>query len=144
MKHPEARLARVIEAFETLDRAALERFNALYAADATFKDPFNEVRGVVAIRRIFEHMFDTLDAPRFVIRDAVLEGDQAFLTWDFLFRPRRRGATEMCVRGATQLWLDAQGRITVHRDYWDAAEELYEKLPLLGALMRWLKRRVSA
>lgn len=144
MKHPDARLARVIEAFETLDRAALERFNALYAADATFKDPFNEVRGVVAIRRIFEHMFDTLDAPRFVIRDAVLEGDQAFLTWDFLFRPRRRGATEMCVRGATQLRLDAQGRITVHRDYWDAAEELYEKLPLLGALMRWLKRRVSA
>ena len=27
----------------------------------------------------------------------------------------------------------------MHRDYWDAAEELYEKLPLLGALMRWLK-----
>jgi steroid delta-isomerase len=28
----------------------------------------------------------------------------------------------------------------VHRDYWDAAEELYEKLPVLGALMRWLKQ----
>jgi steroid delta-isomerase len=28
----------------------------------------------------------------------------------------------------------------MHRDYWDAAEELYEKLPLVGALMRWLKR----
>ena len=29
----------------------------------------------------------------------------------------------------------------MHRDYWDAAEELYEKLPILGGLMRWLKRR---
>ncbi|WP_413888997.1 hypothetical protein [Candidatus Aalborgicola defluviihabitans] len=36
------------------------------------------------------------------------------------------------------------GRILDHRDYWDAAEELYEKLPLLGGLMRWLKRRANA
>jgi hypothetical protein len=35
------------------------------------------------------------------------------------------------------------GRIAMHRDYWDAAEELYEKLPLLGGLMRWLKRRAN-
>jgi hypothetical protein len=28
-------------------------------------------------------------------------------------------------------------------DYWDAAEELYEKLPVLGGLMRWLKRAAN-
>ena len=44
----------------------------------------------------------------------------------------------------SHLVLDAQGRITLHRDYWDAAEELYEKLPGVGALMRWLKRRANA
>jgi hypothetical protein len=31
--------------------------------------------------------------------------------------------------------------IKEHRDYWDAAEELYEKIPVLGGLMRWLKKR---
>ena len=36
------------------------------------------------------------------------------------------------------------GRITLHRDYWDAAEELYEKLPVIGTLMRWLRRRLAA
>ena len=35
------------------------------------------------------------------------------------------------------------GRIRLHRDYWDAAEELYEKLPVLGHLMRWLRRRAN-
>ena len=48
------------------------------------------------------------------------------------------------MRGATHLVLDAQGRILLHRDYWDAAEELYEKIPLVGALMRWLKTRANA
>ena len=36
---------------------------------------------------------------------------------------------------------DLHGLITLHRDYWDAAEELYEKLPMIGGLMRWLKAR---
>jgi hypothetical protein len=40
--------------------------------------------------------------------------------------------------------LDDEGRITLHRDYWDAAEELYEKLPLIGSLMRWLKKRSNS
>jgi steroid delta-isomerase len=33
--------------------------------------------------------------------------------------------------------------VAYHRDYWDSAEELYEKVPLLGAFMCWLKRRVG-
>jgi hypothetical protein len=31
--------------------------------------------------------------------------------------------------------------VALHRDYWDAAEELYEKLPWVGGVMRWLKQR---
>ena len=48
------------------------------------------------------------------------------------------------VRGASHLVLDPQGLIVLHRDYWDAAEELYMKLPLLGMLMRGLRRMLAA
>ena len=58
--------------------------------------------------------------------------------------PAQRGSEPITVRGASHLRFATDGRIALHRDYWDAAEELYEKLPLLGALMRWLKRRVNA
>jgi hypothetical protein len=50
----------------------------------------------------------------------------------------------MTVRGATHLRFDAQGRVILHRDYWDAAEELYAKLPLIGWLMRGLQRQARA
>jgi hypothetical protein len=60
----------------------------LYAADARFKDPFNEVQGVPAIAASSPHV-RTLDGPRFVVRDVVVQGDQCFLTWDFLFRMKR-------------------------------------------------------
>jgi steroid delta-isomerase len=44
------------------------------------------------------------------------------------------------VRGTSHLRFDAAGKVVLHRDYWDAAEELYAKLPVLGALMRGLQR----
>jgi len=87
-------------------------------------------------------MYRTLDNPRFVVHERVLQGTQCFLTWDFMFGLKRGGAP-LTVRGASHLQLAQDGRIAVHRDYWDVAEELYEKLPLLGTLMRWLKRRVN-
>jgi len=138
------RVQRIVSAFETLSPDSLARLDQLYTADARFKDPFNEVQGVGAIRAIFAHMFVALDSPRFVVRDAVVQGEQCFLSWDFMFRMKRFKRDAQCIRGASQLWLAQDGRIRVHRDYWDAAEELYEKLPVLGALMRLLKRRAAS
>ncbi|MEY3271374.1 MAG: hypothetical protein RLZZ341_275 [Pseudomonadota bacterium] len=130
--------------FEQLRREDLPRLGRFYAADTRFKDPFNEVVGVEAVAGIFRHMFDTLDEPRFVVRDVIVQGDQAFLAWDFLFRMRRFDRGGQCIRGASHLRFGPDGLITEHRDYWDAAEELYEKLPLVGGLMRWLKRRAAS
>lgn len=140
----DARVQRVVALFETLGPDDLPALRGVYAEDARFKDPFNTVQGLPAIARIFGHMFDTLDAPRFTVLSAVVGGDDAFLTWDFDFRTRGRGARALRIHGASHLRFDAAGRVTLHRDYWDAAEELYEQLPLIGALMRWLKRRVAA
>jgi ketosteroid isomerase-like protein len=144
MPHADPRAQRVIDFFERLAPADLTRLPELYTADAHFKDPFNNVRGVPAIERIFGHMFTTLEAPRFIVLDALVDGDQAFLTWDFVFRIQRLGPREQRVHGGTHLRFAADGRIALHRDYWDAAEELYEKLPLVGAVTRWLKRRMGA
>ena len=43
-------LGNLVTFFETLSPHDLERIDQIYAADALFKDPFNEVRGHPAIR----------------------------------------------------------------------------------------------
>lgn len=139
-----AEAARVVHFFESIDAAAVGHIDRIYADDAWVKDRFNEVRGVADVRRIFLHMFDQVDEPRFEVLTAVQQGMQVFLTWDFRFRMKRFDTrTRQTIRGASHLRFAPDGRITFHRDYWDTAEELYEKLPLLGALMRWLKRQAA-
>ena len=140
----DARVARIVGLFESLTASDVARLGEYYSADARFKDPFNEVQGVAAVQRIFDHMFVALDEPRFIVRDIIVQGDQCFLSWDFNFRFKRFSGALQTVRGGSHLVLDANGLISLHRDYWDAAEELYEKLPVLGGLMRWLKKRATA
>ena len=140
MKH-QADLYRVIDFFQSISADSARTLSLIYTDDVWFKDPFNEVQGLEKVGHIFTHMFEQVDAPRFVITHSVLQDDQAFLTWDFLFRMRRFSDEEQCIRGATHVRFASDGRVAYHRDYWDAAEELYEKLPVVGSLMRWLKTR---
>ncbi len=138
-------LDELIDFYQTLTPASLGRFDTFYADDAWFKDPFNTVRGLPAIRHIFAHMFEQLQEPRFVITEKVGAGRTAMLVWEFSFRLRRRGTPQaMRICGASHLRFDAAGKVEYHRDYWDAAEELYMKLPLLGRLMRALQRHLAA
>ncbi|GJI99932.1 hypothetical protein RugamoR64_04710 [Duganella rhizosphaerae] len=109
-----------------------------YAADAQFRDPFNDVRGIAAIEAIFRHMFTHTEQPRFIIGERMAQGDQAFVTWLFVFSLR---GVPYRIEGGSHLRFNQAGLVISHRDYWDAAEELLQKLPLVGAPIRWLRGR---
>jgi steroid Delta-isomerase len=139
------RVQRIVDFFETLQPSSVQHMGDFYTPDAYFKDPFNEVRGLSDVQRIFSHMYVALHEPHFIVTSTVTQGDQCFIVWDFKFRFKRFDTVTMqTVRGCSHLQLAPDGRIASHRDYWDAAEELYEKLPLVGALMRWLKKRANS
>lgn len=141
----EARVQRVVDFFEHLTPQSVSQFGDYYTEDAYFKDPFNEVRGLPAVADIFSHMYVALHEPRFVVTGRVVQGDECFLVWDFVFRFKKFSPeVTQTVRGSSHLKFAADGRISFHRDYWDAAEELYEKLPVVGGVMRWLKARANS
>jgi steroid Delta-isomerase len=138
-------LKDLIDFYQTLTPESVSRFPSFYADNAWFKDPFNEVRGLPAIQRIFTHMFRQVAEPRFVITEQVVDAGGAMLVWELCFRVRRWGREEtMMMRGVSHLKFDGSGKVIFHRDYWDTAEELYMKLPVLGGLMRGLRRALAA
>lgn len=138
-------LDALIRFYHELTPESLARFPDFYADDAWFKDPFNEVRGVPAIRRIFAHMFEQLDEPRFFVTGRVADDGGAMLVWELRYRMRLPGRRDAQVlNGVSHLKFDAAGKVCYHRDYWDTAEELYMKLPGIGALMRGLRRLLAA
>ncbi|HEX4842717.1 MAG TPA: nuclear transport factor 2 family protein [Limnobacter sp.] len=135
---------KLIDFYEHLTPDSVKDLPRHYDAKAYFKDPFNEVNAVEDITRIFAEMFQQVDNPRFVVHTAFESGQQVFMAWHFLFEMKRfkAGQTQVC-RGSSHLVLNQSGLVQSHRDYWDTAEELYEKIPVLGGLMRWLKKQAA-
>ena len=104
--------------FEKMSPSDLNRLEEIYRFDSYFKDPFNELKGIDEVRKIYEHMFESLDEPRFDIDDIIEQNQQAFVTWDFIFK--LKGKTQVYkIHGSTHFKYDGEGKVYYHRDYWD-------------------------
>lgn len=134
----EQALAAYARFYETLSPGTLDELRRLVAPEVRFKDPFNDVRGVEALLRATAAMF-RFGTPRFEILDQALSERAGYLLWRYTVDIN--AATPRIIEGMTELRFDAEGRVVEHIDHWDAAEQLYETLPLLGSLLRLIKRR---
>ena len=138
-------LASLIQFYHELSPESVARFPEFYSANAYFKDPFNEVRGLAPIQRIFTHMFTQVGEPRFVVTESIVAENGAMLIWEFNFQLKLWGKRQtQIMRGVSHLRFAADGKVNFHRDYWDTGEELYMKLPAIGTLMRGLRRVMAA
>lgn len=137
-------VAMLVAFFESLTPESARQMGCHYAADAYFKDPFNEVRGLAQIERIFLHMNQTTLQPRFKITEIFYSEESVMLKWDFVFRIKSwRPSQQRTIRGVSHVRFGADGKVIYHRDYWDAAEELYEKLPVIGSFSRLFRKLVG-
>lgn len=128
--------------FEDLSPDSLDRLNSLCVPEVHFRDPFNDVRGAGRYRAVLAKMFDDVAEPRFEITDRAYSGPVCYLRWTFTFRNPAAENGRQRIEGMSEVHLSADGKVTAHIDHWDAAE-IYARVPVLGALLRMVKRRLS-
>ena len=137
-------LTQLVDYWQSLTPETVSAISTVYADDAYFRDPFNEVTGIEKVRHIFADMFVRLDKPKFTIIETIEQPHGALLIWDFTFRIKTlKPQLDRRIHGTSHIRFAVDGRVQYHRDYWDAAGELYEQLPLVGSLMRYLKKRAA-
>ncbi|MBL0520708.1 nuclear transport factor 2 family protein [Aeromonas enteropelogenes] len=137
-------LARFVALYQQLDRQQLHRLSEVYADEVIFIDPAHRIEGLAALSDYFAALYQRLAYCRFVITSQQQQGRQAWLGWTMTFsHPRLRGGKPVTVEGATRLEFDEEGKVCLHRDYFDLGAMLYEQLPLLGSLVRTIKGRLG-
>lgn len=134
-------VTRYKDFFETVRPETLEGVVPLISDDVRFVDPFNDVHGRDAFLRIFQKMFEDVQDPKFVMLEEAWGEDVCFLKWRMTCRQRRLG--DWSVEGLTELRFDDQGRVRLHRDFWDAGAELYGRLPVLRQMIGFVRRRLA-
>lgn len=136
-----AALAAYARFYETLTPDNLQQLRDFVSPSVGFKDPFNDVRGVDAMIRVVGTIFDH-GSPRFEVLDRAVSKGAGYLLWRYT--SERAGRLPQVIVGMSEVRFDSQGLVIDHVDHWDAAQQFYERLPIVGALLRLIKRRLKA
>ena len=139
----DANLRRYATFFEKLSLDNLDQLSSVMTEDIHFIDPFNDVRGLGQVEKVFRHMFDNLENARFTVSHIALTNENeplGFLRWELdsslKDKPYR-------ITGMSEVSFAPDGRVNKHIDHWDAARQFYEKLPLIGGLLRIIRSRLK-
>lgn len=136
-------LDRFLETFDRLDRTNLHLLDSIYAPEVVFEDPLHRVEGIEALRAYCARLYDGVVSCRFHFTDRVLSGDRAAVQWTMEMRHARfRPRETLRLPGASFLRFRADGLVDLHRDHFDAGAMIYERVPVLGAVVRAIKARV--
>lgn len=138
-----------VKRFKTLFNEASPDIETLveecYSEAILFRDPLVERRGREALSRYLRDAYANVTRCDFDFGTTARCSNHITLPWTMTVEHRRlaRGAPLM-VEGITLLQGDGEADlIRYHRDYYDAGQLIYENVPLLGALVRWVRRRAS-
>jgi steroid delta-isomerase len=126
---------------ESLSPDSLSDLTSYVADDIHFKDPFNDVRGLDAMARVFQHMFENVQNIRFNVQDMLAEDQLCFMAWHF---EGEINGNLWALKGTSVIRFTEDGRVEEHIDHWDAGRDFYERLPFIGWLIAYLRRRLSA
>jgi len=137
-------LARYAGYLEGLTPARLAELDQYVAPQVRFADPFHDVTGVAAMRAVFAAMFETIPDVRFEVLASVGGGTASFLHWRFSGHLAGLGGRAILFEGTSVIRFDDHGRVSEHLDYWDSSGGLLQRFPLIGSVLRWLRRRVAA
>lgn len=118
-----------------------ESVHLVYAEDAYFRDGFREVQGMEEIEAYFLSTTEAIHECAFDIEDVAYSDGNYYFRWIMNLTLRRDRDHPLEAVGMSHVRFDAKGQVVFHQDYWETAA-LYERLPILGTIIRWVKKRI--
>lgn len=118
----------------------------VYAENVVFADPVHRILGLGDMQAYFAGVGRNLKECRFEFDHTLLDGSALSLWWTMHYcHPRLGGGKLLQLRGASLLELDPEAdRVVAHEDIYDLGAMVYEQVPLLGSVLRSIKRGIAS
>ena len=114
---------------------------ALYSDNITFIDPAHSLQGLEDLGAYLQSNCMDLLSCSFEVEQVSQMEEEAYIHWHMHYQhPKLSGGRISTIVGISHIKFDE--KVYYHRDYFDLGEMVYEKLPLIGAVIRYLKNRI--
>jgi limonene-1,2-epoxide hydrolase len=112
----------------------------LYDDNIVFQDPVKIIRGLPNLKAYFYELNSNVENGYLEILSTNITEQQAFVEWKMHITAKKPVKKNVTASGISVLHFN--DKITSQRDYFDAGELFYEHIPLLGSIIRFLKRKL--
>ena len=115
-----------------------------YAEDIYFNDTLKSVRGRQPLAHYLAESADAVEQCTVQILDTTRSASgEYWVRWKMMirFKKLRRGVDTWTI-GASHLRFNSEGLVVYHQDYWNAADGIFQHIPLLGWMINKIKQRL--
>ena len=133
-------ISKFVKLISTFDSDSLKELPNIYSSTIEYEDPINKVQGLDHLHLVFEETLKIFSGIEIQVKETSSTDHTAFVRWLMTYRFRKK---EYSIDGVTLLEFDSSGLICKHTDYWDASFPLYGTFPVLGFLMRAIKKMAA-
>lgn len=131
--------------FENLTPERVEKtIEQVYAPDAWLYDTLVLHHGMDEIKPYFLATAKRAAGVRVEIMETLRSGSDFYIKWqmDIDWSAFKKGKTTRSF-GMSNLRFNDAGQVILHYDFWDSANGFFEHIPVVGSLIRAIKRKVS-
>jgi hypothetical protein len=121
-----------------------ENTSKAYSKDAWLDDTLVVHRGAAEIEKYFIQTSETMTSYQVTIDDVARSGDNYYVRWTMIFSaPALSGGEAVHSVGISQVKFDNDGKVAMHKDFWDSGTNFYAHLPVVGGAVGYVKKRLE-
>jgi len=122
-----------------------EQTARVYAPQGYLNDTLVGIEGADRIAAYFGHTIERARVLRVEFLERAPVGTDWYVRWRMtVAADGLNDGKEVVTYGVTQFRFDGEGRVLIHKDFWDSGTGLYEQLPVIGSAVRRVRGAVEA
>ena len=139
-------IKQMMELYQSLNYNNIESIKQVYRDDVEFIDPVHRIVGLKQLRHYFRGQYQNAQSISFEYHQIWCtqnpQHSETLIRWTMkLTHTRLNAAKPYQVDGMSQIKADAE-KIFFQQDYFDLGELVYQRLPVIGGIIRWIKQKI--
>jgi ketosteroid isomerase-like protein len=145
VKMASERSKRINQVFNDLRVENMNILDTFYDDQINFQDPVHQLHGLEQIKNYYTGLYKHVEQIKFIFSNEIIQGNTHVVVWQMQLKSKRleKGKVMTLDGNSVIEFSPTSNKVIYHRDYFDMGEFIYEKIPVLGSLIKIIKNKIG-
>ena len=130
--------------YEKLNKDSMHLVDEFYDPQIDFIDPIHSLKGSDKMKEYYSNLYKNAENVQFEFKDFVQSEEKVVAVWKMTLKTDKlNGGEPYSVEGNSVIHFGPSGKAIYHRDYFDLGAFVYEKIPVVGYVVKKIKNRMK-